>query len=228
MRKIMTWTVGATAVLSAACSSGEKSQATGVPDDLQKDLAAASAASVPLASREFEPQKVVSPIESPMGAVPVRAARAPRMVPRPSVADIPEAQRSPDVQAEQVAETAPAPDESAETPAPDVDITPVSTAARPTAQPINMPAAGDVGRGEGGSGMGVGEAIGVIIGTAVIRGGMGGVDHCDPRTDRTRGQPTPGRATRPDFTGSLPLPQRGGIAINNRGGGSRGIGVRRR
>ena len=29
--------------------------------------------------------------------------------------------------------------------------------------------------------------IGGIIGSVVIRGGMGGVDHCDPRTDGRRG-----------------------------------------
>jgi len=48
---------------------------------------------------------------------------------------------------------------------------------------------GAVGGGSRGGGLGgIGEAIGTIIGVAVIRGGGGGIDHCDPRTDgRARG-----------------------------------------
>ena len=53
--------------------------------------------------------------------------------------------------------------------------------------------------GHGGGGWG--GLIGGIIGSVVIRGGHGGVDKCDPRTD---GRARPPISDRPDF--SMPLP----------------------
>jgi hypothetical protein len=45
---------------------------------------------------------------------------------------------------------------------------------------------GDTGIGAGRSGGGLGGILGGIIGAVVIRGGIGGVDKCDPRTDGRR------------------------------------------
>ena len=86
------------------------------------------------------------------------------------------------------------PTPSTEAPAPTVD-TPTNVAVTPRPTPVgSAPASTDVGSGGVGGGSrggglgGIGEAIGTIIGVAVIRGGGGGIDHCDPRTEgRGRG-----------------------------------------
>ena len=89
----------------------------------------------------------------------------------------------------------------------------VSADTEPSA-PASSPTAGrgDDGRsvGEGGigerrSGGGLAGVLGGIIGAVVIRGGHGGVDKCDPRTDgRRRGGMGGVLVDRPDF--GLPLP----------------------
>jgi len=68
---------------------------------------------------------------------------------------------------------------------------------------------GGVGGGSRGGGLGgIGEAIGTVIGVVIIRGGAGGVDHCDPRTDR---HPRNGPVAYPDIWARAG----GGMAPNN-------------
>lgn len=232
MRHLVKFLAGPIVLAAVACGRSDTPSAS-VSDELQQDLAAASAASVEMASAgDYKPLQVVSAIEQPEATSPVRSAPAPRRVTRPAaVSESPAAERSPEPLPEPEVQVASMPVEEA-TPAPVPVITPVSTGARPTAQPIAMPASGDEGRGEGnGGGVGVGEAIGIVIGTVIIRGGRGGIDHCDPRTDGRRGRTGgyPRVMGNPVVGGRLPLPVRGGISINNpipRSGGA-GIGIRR-
>ena len=86
------------------------------------------------------------------------------------------------------------PTPSTEAPAPAID-TPTNVAVTPRPTPVGSAprprtrAAGGVGGGSRGGGLGgIGEAIGTVIGVVIIRGGAGGVDHCDPRTDRRADQ----------------------------------------
>lgn len=230
MRHPVKFLAGSIIVVAVACS-GPQEPAAGVSDDLQRDLAAASAASVQMAAAgDYQPLQVVSAIEQPKVTTPVRAASAPRRVTRPAaVSPAPAAERTPEPIPEPEVQVASVPVEET-APAPVPVITPVSTGARPTAQPIGMPASGDDGHGDGG-GIGVGEAIGIVIGTVIIRGGRGGIDHCDPRTDGRRGRTGgyPRVMGNPGVGGALPLPIRGGISINNpipRSTGG-GIGIRR-
>jgi hypothetical protein len=72
---------------------------------------------------------------------------------------------------------------------------PVATSPEPGNEPAPSPVPGSVGSGNDGRGRGRGRGIGGlggilggIFGGVVIRGGHGGVDKCDPRTDgRSRG-----------------------------------------
>ena len=230
MRHLVKLFAGSIIVAAVACGRPQE-PIGGVSEELQRDLDAASAASVQLAAAgDYQPLQVVSAIEQPAASTPVRAASAPRRVTRSAaVAPAPAVERTPDPVPEPEVQLASLPVEEA-APAPVPVITPVSTGARPTAQPISMPASGDDGHGDGG-GIGVGEAIGIVIGTVIIRGGRGGIDHCDPRTDGRRGRTGgyPRVMGNPGVGGALPLPIRGGGSINNpipRSTGG-GIGIRR-
>ena len=73
---------------------------------------------------------------------------------------------------------------------------PVATAPEPGAEPAPLPvparggSGADGGLGQRGRGRGIGGLGGIlggIIGGVVIRGGHGGVDKCDPRTDGRTG-----------------------------------------
>jgi hypothetical protein len=55
--------------------------------------------------------------------------------------------------------------------------------------------------GDRGHGGGLGGLLGGLIGAVIIRGGHGGIDKCDPRTD---GRANPTVIDRPDF--GMPLP----------------------
>jgi hypothetical protein len=105
------------------------------------------------------------------------------------------------------------------TPAPSPSTEPTVIAQQPAEPqaPASAPTAGrgDDGRsiGEGGIGErrrggGLGGVLGGIIGAVVIRGGHGGIDKCDPRTDGRRRGGIGGMGgvliDRPDF--GLPLP----------------------
>jgi len=183
------------AALAVACGRGNSNEQTALSADLQRDLAAATASSVELAStsREYQPARFVSAIESPATSAPVRRRNVRRPVVHHTAATQQEVAKAPDPAPENKVDVA-EPTPSTEAPAPTID-TPTNVAVTPRPTPVgSAPASTDVGSGGVGGGSrggglgGIGEAIGTIIGVAVIRGGGGGIDHCDPRTEgRGRG-----------------------------------------
>lgn len=160
------------ALIVAACSGGGKT----VDEGLMKDLELASTAS-PITLQNSQPAaQVVSAIERTAPA-PKRIARSQRVVkhtpaPRatPQPVEVEEADVSEEVE--------PAPVEVAEAP---VDIAPL-----PSTRPQPVASVG-IGRDDGSIGAGRGDGIGSVIGV-VLRGGIGGIDECDPRTDGRRGR----------------------------------------
>ena len=207
-------------VLLVACSDTRQEQATGLSEDLKRDLAAAAApGDFTTAPRAYERTRFVSDIELSRTAKtptprlvatkrrtkPVMRAEAVR-TPAPDVVE------NPAVASEEAMAEAPAP-----APAPSPSTEPVVIAQQPAepGAPASVPTAGrgDDGRsvGQGGIGErarggGLGGVLGGIIGAVVIRGGHGGIDKCDPRTDgRRRGGGMGGvLVDRPDF--GMPLP----------------------
>jgi hypothetical protein len=179
------------AALAVACGRSNSKDETALSADLKRDLAAATASSVELAStsREYQPARFVSAIESPATSAPVRRRNVRKPVVRPTGANEQELAKAPDPAPETKVEVV-EPTPSAEAPAPTID-TPTNVAVTPRPTPVgSAPASTDVGSGGVGGGSrggglgGIGEAIGTVIGVVIIRGGTGGVDHCDPRTDR--------------------------------------------
>ena len=184
-------------VLLVACSDTRKEQTTGLSDDLKRDLAAAAApGDLATAPRSYERTRFVSDIElarttkSPTPKLvatkrrtkPVRRAEA---VERPA----PDVVEDPIVASDEAMAPAPAP-----APAPTTEPEPTVIAQQP-AEPMTPASAPTAGRGgEGGEGGigerarggGLGGVLGGIIGAVVIRGGRGGIDHCDPRVDARR------------------------------------------
>ena len=217
MRNFVKFTVVPVAVLAVACGRGKSNdQQTALTMDLKRDLEAASASSVELAStaRDYQPTRIVSAIESPASSAPVRHRNVRRPVAKRAAAAEKDVAKSPDPAPENkvaVAEPEPAP----EAPAPAIE-TPTNVAVSPRPTPVgSAPASTDAGSGGVGGGSrggglgGIGEAIGTVIGVVIIRGGAGGVDHCDPRTDR---RPTNGPILLPD---PRQLPPGGGGRIPN-------------
>lgn len=217
MHKLVKMSVLPVAAIAVACGRGKSGDQSALNADLKRDLQAASASGVELAStaREYQPTRFVSAIESPKSSAPVRRRNVRRPVARPAAASDNEVAKAPDPAPENkvtVAEAEPA----TETPAPAID-TPTQVAVSPRPTPVgSAPASTDVGSGGAGGGSrggglgGIGEAIGTVIGVVIIRGGAGGVDHCDPRTDR---RPTNGPVAYPDPR--VPTRAGGGVIINN-------------
>jgi hypothetical protein len=208
------------ALLVAACSRSDRPQSTALSDDLKRDLAAASATGVELASSShgYQPTRFVSAIEQPRGAAPAPKAVARRHVPRhtasPKVEEQPAVAPAPEPEVVAPQEVAAAPQETKiEAPAPAPE--PTVIAPRPAPVPASYPAGESQGT-HGRAGNGGGDVLGGIIGV-IIRGGNGGIDHCDPRTDGRRGRGgvyggTMGRYPI-GISGVIPsgLPTRGGI-----------------
>lgn len=211
MRNFVKASVLPVAALALACGRGTSNeQAATLPDDLRKDLQAASASSVELAStaRDYKPTRFVSAIESPATSTPVRRRSRPRPVAKPAAANQPEVAKAPDPAPENKIEVA-EPTPSVESPSPVID-TPTDVAVTPRPTPVGTaPTTTDTGRTARGGGLGgLGEAIGTVIGVVIIRGGAGGIDHCDPRTDR---RPTNG----PIMIPNTRIPRRPGGSIPN-------------
>lgn len=198
------------ALALSACSRREEPTAT-LPDDLKRDLAVASSASGDLATapQSYQRMRFVSDVELPKKTEPAHRPSVAKRPIRPTVRrspkaeqPLPEPAREPEATAVAVA---PAPVPAAEAPIPE----PVVIAQRPTPDytpstiPASLPSDGGIGERRRGGGVGgLGGILGGIIGGVVIRGGHGGVDKCDPRTD--------GRGRRPPIfdqpnTG-MPLP----------------------
>ena len=189
------------AVVLGACSSRQE-QSTGLSEDLKRDLAAASAPAgdLTVAPRAYERTRFVSDVEMARVKTPVTHAVASKHRTPPVRRAEPVSKPASDVVAEpKVASneaTAPAP---APVSAPEaINTDPVVIAQQPSepSAPAPAPTAGrgDDGRGAGHGGIGersrgggLGGLFGGIIGAVVIRGGHGGVDKCDPRTDGRRG-----------------------------------------
>lgn len=195
MNKFVKFSVLPVAALAVACGRGKSADKdAALTADLKRDLAAASASGVELAnSSDYQRTRVVSAIESPATSAPVRKRNVHKPVAHPASAGEGQVAKSPEPAIENKVEVA-QPEPSTETPIPTVE-TPTTVAATPRPVPVGTaPASTDVGSGAVGGGShggglgGIGEAIGTIIGVAVIRGGGGGIDHCDPRTDRRGGR----------------------------------------
>jgi hypothetical protein len=184
------------ALLFSACSKRPEPTAS-LPDDLQKDLAAASASTSPLATapQSYERMRFVSDIERTRATTPASRPKVSRRHEQMTAAN--HASADPIVSlASQTLETVATP---AETPAPEPT---VAVAARPAPEPMVMPSGGPSEAGVSpDNGRGIGGILGGILAGVVIRGGHAGPDKCDPRTDgRARGT----ISSRPDF--SMPLP----------------------
>jgi hypothetical protein len=197
------------AVLLGACSKRED-QATGLSEDLKKDLAVASASASEFATApsHYQPMRFVSAVEQARASTPakrtVATKRRTKPVRRPEATakPAPEVVEEPSLAAVESPAPSPAPEAVPTAPTPE----PVVIAQQPAGEPAPVPVGtgggeGDAGMGARRSGGGLGGLLGGIIGAVVIRGGRGGVDHCDPRTD---GRQRPPIFDRPDF--GLPLP----------------------
>jgi len=205
------------AALAVACGRGKSPEQTALTADLKRDLEAASSSGVELAStaRGYQPTRFVSSIESPRSSAPVRRRNVRRPVATQTAAVESDVAKAPDPAPENKVAVAEV-EQSTEAPAPAID-TPTNVAVTPRPTPVgSAPASTDVGSGGIGGGSrggglgGIGEAIGTVIGVVVIRGGAGGIDHCDPRTDR---RPTNGPVALPDPR--VPTRAGGGIIANN-------------
>jgi hypothetical protein len=195
------------AVLLGACSRREEPTAT-LSDDLKRDLAAASApGDLAVAPQSYQRMRFVSDAERTRAAQPAKRPKVTRNPIRPTVRRAPKAETVADVSTakEAVAEAPaqPAPAEPVSAPLPE----PMVIAQRPTPDPVYVPSRGSPGdggmgeRGRNGGIGGIGGILGGIFTGVVIRGGHGGVDKCDPRTDgRGRG----GVIDRPVF--GMPVP----------------------
>ena len=212
-------------VLLGACSDTRQEQATGLSEDLKRDLAAAAAPAGDLttAPRSYERTRFVSDLElSRTAKTPtpklVATKRRTKPVPRAEAVSTPapDVVEDPTVASNEAMAPAPAP-----APAPTSETEPTVIAQQPAepGAPASAPTAGrgDDGRsvGQGGigerrSGGGLGGVLAGIIGGVVIRGGHGGIDKCDPRTDgRARGRmggPGGMGGVLVERPGGLPLP----------------------
>ena len=206
------------AVVLGACNTRQE-QATGLSDDLKRDLAAAAApGDLATAPSAYQRTRFVSDVEMNRAKKPapklVATRRKTTPVRRPEAVSKPaaDAVAEPNVASNEERAPAAAPVSAPES----INTDPVVIAQQPSepSAPAPAPTAGrgDDGRsvGHGGSGDrsaggGLGGILGGIIGAVVIRGGHGGVDKCDPRSDgRRRGGVFGGVLDRPDFP--MPVP----------------------
>jgi hypothetical protein len=201
------------AFLVGACSRREEPTAT-LSEDLKRDLATASVAGdLAAAPQKYQRMRFVSDVERPKASTPAKSPKVARHTVKSTVRRKP----APEPASEPMPEPAVAAVEESPAPAPPVSEPvpqPILISQRPSPDVVNVPVTtGDGGMGErgrnggiGGGSRGVGGLggmLGGIIGAVVIRGGHGGVDKCDPRTDgRNRGPVTV--VERPDF--GLPIP----------------------
>jgi hypothetical protein len=201
MRKHWQGSALSLALVLGACGTRQE-QTSALPDDLQKDLAVASSSAGDLATapQRYQRMRFVSGVEQFPGATPARRPKAVHqvkhsMASRRSTAAV-ATDVAPDPVVAMTAE-APAPAAAAEAPAPE----PTVIVQSPAPAPASAPSGSSEGAGDRGHGGGLGGLLGGIIGAVVIRGGAGGVDHCDPRTD---GRARPPISDRPDF--GMPVP----------------------
>ena len=208
------------AVVLGACNS-RREQATALSDDLKRDLAAASASGgdLTLAPQGSAGSKVVSRMEMTRSTTPQpRLVASKRRTPKAVRAEASKKPTANDVVADETVKSdeAPAPAPTPVATTNPTESAPVTVVEQPTPEPAPTTApantgTGDEGRGSGdggigerGRGSGIGGILGGIIGAVVIRGGHGGIDKCDPRTDGRRRGGMGGMMDRPDF--GMPVP----------------------
>ncbi len=172
MRNHLRYVVSLAAVLAVAACSGKKSA---MNDDLRKDLELAGTGdAITLAGTASQKQQVVSAIERTTPPAPRHVAQSQRVArhkPAPKLPPEPVEAQKADVSEEvvqQPVEIAPAP----------VDPAPIAT---PRPHPVATQTGSGDNRGSGG-GSNIGSILGGVI-SVVLRGGSGGIDDCDPRTD---------------------------------------------
>ena len=184
------------ALFAVGCSNKDRSRAD---DELKKDLALAASDGLGMAPT---PQThTISAIEE-AGTPVAKPQPQTRKAPKKGTARAPRPVVEPTVTEEKATDVVLEPSETPTT----VAASPESTATteepiptpRPRPIPVGVPAgaggSGTAGTGDGsgssegrGGGSGVGAVIGTVIGV-IIRGGVVGDDHCDPRTDGRRGR----------------------------------------
>jgi hypothetical protein len=194
-------------LLLGACSTS-RDQAATLPDDLKQDLAAASTSGGDLATapQSYQRMRFVSSVERAHTATPVKRTVLAHHHTKPQPVRRPAPQAATEAAAESmdaVVAEAPAPVSTPEAPMPEPTVVAHQPTSEPTSAPSTAPAGsgGEVGGGEHGHGGGWGGLLGGLIGAVVIRGGIGGVDKCDPRTD---GRARPTVIDRPVF--GMPIP----------------------
>jgi hypothetical protein len=174
----MKWTLASTALVAVACGKGNTSSRSAMSDDLKRDLKLASQTQ----NLQISPDEVAPQSHQELALKPKRAPNGPKVVRtdhptvKASARPVETAEIKTDVPQVQMMASAPAP---SETPTPDAP-----PMARPAPVPAqSYPSAGRIpAQGSGG----MGGVLGGIFG-AVIRGGVGDDDHCDPRGGRRGG-----------------------------------------
>lgn len=174
MRKYWLGSALSLSIALGACATHDDQSAT-IPDDLKADLAVASA---PAGAQRMRFVSEVEQIHGPRPA-PARKPAAKRKVSHP----VAHHEAAPDPIAV-LAEEVPEPMSTTESSMPEPE--PVVIVQNPVEAPPSAPAGSEAGAGDRGHGGGIGGILGGIIGAVVIRGGAGGIDHCDPRHDGRR------------------------------------------
>jgi hypothetical protein len=181
VRKLIKWTLASTALVAVACGKG-KPNSTAMADDLKRDLKLASQTQ----NIQISPDEVAPQSHQELALKPKRAPNGPKVIRtqhptvKASATPVETAEVPTNVPQVQVMASAPSP---SETPTPD---------APPMARPAPVPAQSYPSTGRiPASGGGMGGVLGGIFG-AVIRGGVGDDDHCDPRGGRRGGHPIGG------------------------------------
>jgi len=194
MRKHVKVATLSLAVFAGACGISKEKSAT-LPEDLQKDLATATAPAGDLATapKSFQPTSIVSDVERTAGPVRVKTAVKAKRKTKPMMRPEPVNKPAEEVAAADVAGTSEMAPSTTRQPVPSDMPTipePVASAPGPGARPAASPVPNAGGSGDDGignrRGRGIGGILGGIFGGVVIRGGHGGVDRCDPRTDGRR------------------------------------------
>jgi hypothetical protein len=179
----MKWTLASTALVAVACGKDNTSSRSAMSDDLKRDLKLASQTQ----NIQISPDEVAPQSHQELALKPKRAPNGPKVIRtqhptvKASATPVETAEIPTNVPQVQVMASAPSP---SETPTPD---------APPMARPAPVPAQSYPSTGRipaQGSG-GMGGVLGGIFG-AVIRGGVGDDDHCDPRGGRRGGHPIGG------------------------------------
>ena len=178
---------------SVSCGRSDASDAR-LSDDLEQDLAKASASALELAngSGSYQPMRFVSAIEQVPQAEPERKKPQPKPTVRKNTSSDLAEEKAPEPEPEQqvatpVAEQPQVTEEAESVDVADAPRVPI-VAPRPAPVPVEVPSSG--GSGVVGGGRTEGPDWGDVVGV-VLRGGRVDPGHCPPRRPRGRGLPFP-------------------------------------